>query len=576
MPVVNWRYLLSAVFGLSIRIASLFAIVALLGMFLQMLVVAYPILAPSTLVSSQSMSAPRQYQEGLNRGLAERVERLEFIVSENWQLQGVKGDEWSWVQPSSGLRLEASELPKDWLFADAVGNNKGLVIFANDTLHHFHYLSSDQAGDAPRAGLVQAHPFTGMIRLLVGHPRLPVVAIAGSDNKLQVVDFRDSDALLSIALEQPPDALVWRTTAQLDVLTDGQTSAYEFTTTDIGGAWSRLFTPIQYEGYERPSLLWLPLPAAEEAEPKYSLVPLLFGTLKAALLALIFAIPLSMGAAIYVGFFMSEFQRRRIRPALDMLAAFPTVVLGAIGLFWIAPYFEQIVSSLIGVVIIFPLLLLTSVYLARAFGLRLVNLDALDDWPLTLMPLIIGILIIGSVIGLGITSKLPGNSLYAYLTSLGVSVSYFNSLLVGLVLGVAITPTVFSVAEEAIHAVPKNLASGALALGATPWQGYRDIVLPVALPGIIAAMMIGFGRAAGETMILLMLSGNTGLIEGNVFEGLRSVSASLALELPEAPRDSSHFQVLFVMSILLFGVTFSVNTVAALIRNRIRTRVRGF
>jgi phosphate transport system permease protein len=146
---------------------------------------------------------------------------------------------------------------------------------------------------------------------------------------------------------------------------------------------------------------------------------------------------------------------------------------------------------------------------------------------------------------------------------------------VGLILALAITPTIFSVAEEAIHSVPQNLSSGALALGSTPWQSYRDIVLPLAMPGMIAAVMIGFGRAAGETVILLMLSGNAGVIDSNIFEGLRSVSASLALELPEAPRNSSHYHVLFVMGLLLFACTFAINTAAELIKDRVKARARG-
>ena len=92
---------------------------------------------------------------------------------------------------------------------------------------------------------------------------------------------------------------------------------------------------------------------------------------------------------------------------------------------------------------------------------------------------------------------------------------------------------------------------------------------------MIAAVMIGFGRAAGETMILLILSGNTGVIDVSVFEGLRSVSASLALELPEAPRNSSHYFVLFVMGLLLFASTFAINTAAELIKDRVKARTRG-
>jgi phosphate transport system permease protein len=185
------------------------------------------------------------------------------------------------------------------------------------------------------------------------------------------------------------------------------------------------------------------------------------------------------------------------------------------------------------------------------------------------------ILIVGGWCGVSVASTLPGGSLGGFLATQGITLSYFNSLLVGLILALAITPTIFSVAEEAIHSVPQNLSSGALALGSTPWQSYRDIVLPLAMPGMIAAVMIGFGRAAGETVILLMLSGNAGVIDSNIFEGLRSVSASLALELPEAPRNSSHYHVLFVMGLLLFACTFAINTAAELIKDRVKASARG-
>lgn len=207
--------------------------------------------------------------------------------------------------------------------------------------------------------------------------------------------------------------------------------------------------------------------------------------------------------------------------------------------------------------------------------MRLVRLDALDDWPLKMIPLVSLVLVVSGFTGVSLADSLPGGSLKGYLQNQGITLAYFNSILVGLILGLAITPTIFSVAEEAINSVPKNLASGALALGSTPWQSYRDIVLPLALPGMIAAVMIGFGRAAGETMILLMLSGNTGIIDMSVFEGLRSVSASLALELPEAPRDSSHYHVLFVMGLMLFAVTFAVNTLAELIKDSVKAKTRG-
>jgi phosphate transport system permease protein len=480
------------------------------------------------------------------------------------------------VHDQTAIPLNVRELPSDFSIAQMVGHQRGLAVLVGNTLEHFHFSQSTSINNVPAVERVKTVLVGSDIVALAGHPRLAVVAFATSSSEIQVVDFRNPNASLRIQVDVEIDTIVWVSPSLIRALTpSGDALLFVFRATDIGGDWRRLLSPIEYEGYPSEEYLWLPLPSAQRAEPKYSVVPLIFGTLKAALLALLFSAPLSLGCAIYVGCFMSEAQRQRVRPAIDMLTAFPTVVLGAIGLFWLAPRFGEFLSALIGVIALFPILAILGVFVVRGLGWRWVRHDALDDWPLRLLPLVLLVIAVGAAAGLSGAARLPGGSLEAYLLSSGVSISYFNSLLVGIVLGLAITPTIFSIAEEAIHAVPRNLAAGALALGSTPWQGYRDVVLPLALPGMIAAIMVGFGRAAGETMILVMLSGNTGIMDLSIFEGLRSVSASLALELLEAPITSSHYQVLFVMGLLLFGLTFIVNTVAEIIRARVRMRVRG-
>ena len=578
MPVAKWRDIRSALSGGAIRLAGFAVIFALLGMFVQMVTVAYPILAPSSLtevvVSSGSKAIDLPTADPITD---ERLPKSRlFPVPGNWQLYGKPGEPWFWLHEFTGSRIENTALPTEWMKATAVGRDRGLFLLTEDGLiSHHHYLAPKLAGDAPSTELVEQLFVLSDVFLFEGHPRLSVVALASERNVIQLLDFRNPETPLSENIPFVPTALEWRSPTRLVVIGDRERRTFEFETTDIGGAWDRLISPVHYEGYEAPNYLWLPLPASEKAEPKYSIAPLLFGTFKAAFLALIFAVPLSIGAAVYVGFFMSEVQRGRIRPAIDMLTAFPSVVLGAIGLFWIAPHFERVVSALLGVVVLFPILTTLAVFLLRSAGLGLVRLDTLDDWPLKLLPVVLIILIVSCWVGIRGAGLLPGGSLGEFLVTRGITLNYFNSLLVGLILGLAITPTIFSVAEEAIHSVPRNLSSGALALGSTPWQSYRDIVLPLAMPGMIAAVMIGFGRAAGETMILLILSGNTGVIDVSVFEGLRSVSATLALELPEAPRNSSHYFVLFVMGLLLFASTFAINTAAELIKDRVKARARG-
>ena len=575
--MANWRHFKSVSLGLLIRAASFTVIFALLGMVVQMMVVAAPIFAASTL---ERIDSP----EGVRGALVSRTESQDadltqstyWVSKDGWQLTGSPGNPWLWVHDQTAVPLNVRELPSDFSIAQMVGHQRGLAVLVGNTLEHFHFSQSTSINNVPAVERVKTVLVGSDIVALAGHPRLAVVAFATSSSEIQVVDFRNPNASLRIQVDVEIDTIVWVSPSLIRALTpSGDALLFVFRATDIGGDWRRLLSPIEYEGYPSEEYLWLPLPSAQRAEPKYSVVPLIFGTLKAALLALLFSAPLSLGCAIYVGCFMSEAQRQRVRPAIDMLTAFPTVVLGAIGLFWLAPRFGEFLSALIGVIALFPILAILGVFVVRGLGWRWVRHDALDDWPLRLLPLVLLVIAVGAAAGLSGAARLPGGSLEAYLLSSGVSISYFNSLLVGIVLGLAITPTIFSIAEEAIHAVPRNLAAGPLALGSTPWQGYRDVVLPLALPGMIAAIMVGFGRAAGETMILVMLSGNTGIMDLSIFEGLRSVSASLALELLEAPITSSHYQVLFVMGLLLFGLTFIVNTVAEIIRARVRMRVRG-
>ena len=578
MPAFEWRDIRSALSGGAIRLAGFAVIFALLGMFVQMVTVAYPILAPSELTVLKVFHGLDEPDQPVDDSVAPPQfddSRL-FFAPGSWSLYGKPSEPWFWVHEFTGFRIENTALPATWVKATAVGRDRGLALLTEDGLiSQHHYLAPKLDGDVPSTALVEQLDVADDVFLLQGHPRLSVVAIASAQNVIQLLDFRNPETPLTQDISFSPTALQWESTTRLVAIGEQERRTFEFQTTDIGGAWNRLISPVHYEGYEAPAYLWLPLPASEEAEPKFSIAPLLFGTFKAAFLALIFAVPVSIGAAIYVGFFMSEVQRGRIRPAIDMLTAFPTVVLGAIGLFWIAPNFERILSVLLGVILLFPVLTTIVVFLLRSAGIRLVRLDALDDWPLKLLPLVLLILIVSGWAGIWGTSLLPGGSLGGFLGARDITLNYFNSLLVALVLGLAITPTIFSVAEEAIHSVPRNLSSGALALGSTPWQSYKDIVSPLALPGMIAAVMIGFGRAAGETMILLILSGNTGVIDSSVFEGLRSVSASLALELPEAPRNSSHYFVLFVMGLLLFASTFAINTAAELIKDRVKASTRG-
>jgi phosphate transport system permease protein len=158
------------------------------------------------------------------------------------------------------------------------------------------------------------------------------------------------------------------------------------------------------------------------------------------------------------------------------------------------------------------------------------------------------------------------------LNVLGLTYDQRNSLVVGFAMGFAVIPIIFTIADDSLTNVPQHLTAGSLALGATRWQTAMRIVLPTASPGIFSAIMIGFGRAVGETMIVLMATGNTPVMDWSIFNGFRALSANIAVELPEAPEGGTLFRVLFLAALLLFAMTFVVNTAAELVRLRLRKR----
>jgi len=160
-------------------------------------------------------------------------------------------------------------------------------------------------------------------------------------------------------------------------------------------------------------------------------------------------------------------------------------------------------------------------------------------------------------------------------TTWGLTYDPRNCLVVGLAMGFAVIPIIFTIADDALSAVPSSLTAGSLAVGASRWQTALRVVLPTASPGIFSAIMIGFGRAVGETMIVLMATGNTPVLDWSIFNGMRTLSANIAVEIPEAPYGGTLYRVLFLAGALLFTMTFVVNTIAEMIRQRLRERYRA-
>lgn len=353
----------------------------------------------------------------------------------------------------------------------------------------------------------------------------------------------------------------------------------------LGVSWHSLWSPIWYEGYDKSAYIWQPITTSSASEPKYSLVPIVFGTLKAALVAILFATPIALSSAIYTAYFMAPKVRALVKPTIELMEALPSVILGFIAAIWFAPFVEtHLLASLLTLVGL-PISFLFAACLWRllnhfispnSYLNQYLQMPVIQSWlGILLLPFTAGVIFLLFHYAQGLELWLFDGDFQSYLSSHGIHYVQKNTLIVGFAMGLAVIPSIFTIVEDAVFSVPKHLCDGASALGATPWQSLMTVILPTASAGIFSAIMIGFGRAIGETMIVLMATGNTPVMNSNVFEGLRSLAANIAIEMPESDVGSSHFRVLILAALFLFGFTFILNAVAEMIRQRLRAKYKA-
>ncbi|MEI6472370.1 MAG: ABC transporter permease subunit [Holophagaceae bacterium] len=334
-----------------------------------------------------------------------------------------------------------------------------------------------------------------------------------------------------------------------------------------------LWGKTQYEGYGKPEYVWQSTGGTDDFEPKFSLVPLVFGTLKGTIYAMLFAFPLAVLGALYTSQFATPSLRNVIKPAVEIMAALPSVVLGFLAGLVMAPMLERTAVE----VLLYPFCLLLAVAIAAPFWGRLStpfrNRFGTGRETLWIVPLLL--LAVGMTMFAGplVERLFMGGNYRAWLQSaLGITYDQRNSIVVGFAMGFAVIPIIFTISEDALSSVPRSLTSASLACGASPWQTAWRVVLPTASPGIFSATMVGLGRAIGETMIVLMATGNTPVMDWGPFNGMRTLSANIAVEIPEAPLHGTLYRVLFLAAFLLFLFTFVLNTVAELVRQHLRRR----
>lgn len=334
-------------------------------------------------------------------------------------------------------------------------------------------------------------------------------------------------------------------------------------------AWGKVW----YESYDEPGYTWQSSSGNSDFESKLSLVPLTFGTLKAAFYAMLLATPLAICGAMYTAVFMAPGLRRKVKPAVELMQALPTVILGFLAGLWLAPTIEGSLPGIFSLLIVTPLIILVCGFAWSQLSLEKRAIVP-EGWTpiLLIVPILIGAWLSFTLSRPMEVAFFGGDVRHWLHNETGLGFDQRNALIVGLTMGFAVIAPIFSIAEDALFAVPRHLTNGSLALGATQWQTLTRVVLPTASPGIFSALMIGFGRAVGETMIVLMATGNTAVMKWNIFEGMRTLSANVAVEMGEAEVGSTHFRVLFLSALVLFVLTFVLNTAAEVVRNRLRKK----
>jgi phosphate transport system permease protein len=338
-------------------------------------------------------------------------------------------------------------------------------------------------------------------------------------------------------------------------------------------SWSSLWEKVWYESYEQPDYVWQSSAANSDFEPKFSLAPLTYGTIKAATYAMLISVPLAVLGAIFTAYFMSQRMRTIVKPTIEVMEALPTVVLGFLAGLWLAPLIDNNLAGVLLCILLLPASMVLASYLWHLMPQSLTSRVAPGWEAAMLMPVLIFTVWLVFQIGHPIEAYFFGGDMPNWLSNeLGISYEQRNSLVVGIAMGFAVTPNIFSIAEDAIFSVPKSLTSGSLALGATAWQTLIGVVLLTASPGIFSAVMIGLGRAVGETMIVLMATGNTAVMDFSLFTGFRTLAANIGVEMPEAGVGETHYRLLFLSALVLFAFTFFFNTIAELVRQRLREK----
>lgn len=499
--------------------------------------------------------------------------------------------------------LTAQVTALDFLYGD-------VSLIAGDATGKVHLFSLNVPTGSDRRLFIQTqhlHPLAGAVEHIVASRRNKAFVVAGGQQAaLCYATTGTVRSLLSLPYSVQGLSLDAKAEHLGIVDTTGMLHLHTVRDPHPEASWRSFFGKVWYEGYTSPKWEWQSTGGTDDFEPKLSLVPLIIGSIKGTVYAMLFAIPIALLAAIYTSQFLTPKAKAIIKPAMEIMASLPSVVLGFLAALWLAPVIETKVPSVLLLLASIPV----SALLVGGFWLRLPiaqrhRLPAgFEFWLLAPVMSLLGFIAWQSGPALEqwlFVATLPDGTTLAdfrlwWPQFSGLPFDQRNCLVVGFIMGFAVIPVIFTIAEDALSNVPPALTSAAEALGASRWQVVRTIVLPIASAGIFSALMIGLGRAVGETMIVVMATGNTPVMDSlgrlllgdpaigngqfplaehwNLFSGMRTLSANIAVELPEAAQGSTHYRTLFLGAFVLFLLTFFLNTLAELLRQRLREKFK--
>jgi phosphate transport system permease protein len=429
-------------------------------------------------------------------------------------------------------------------------------------------------------GMARAHVFAPQAAPVVGiglSARERSFATAGRDGQIVLRHLTSERVLATIPAAGAVTALVISPKADALLALEGtRLDRYALDNPHPEVSLRTLFGRVWYEGYSQPEYVWQSTGASDEIEPKLSLVPLVFGTIKGTLYAMLFAVPLAVLAALYTSQFVDPALRAKIKPTVEIMAALPSVVIGFLAGLYLASLVERHLLTVLMMFALVPMFGTGGVFLWRLLPRRFTRTVK----PGTELALIVPLLLVGgwvaALLSPGAEAQFFGGDIRGWLQNTWeLTYDQRNCLVVGIAMGFAVIPIIFTISEDAFSSVPSSLTAASLALGASRWQTAVRVVLPTASPGVFSAVMVGFGRAVGETMIVLMATGNTPVMDWSLFNGIRTLSANIAVEIPEAPYGGTLYRTLFLAAALLFVMTFIVNTIAEIIRQRLRDRYKA-